>query len=180
MLSWYAVQADGAAHALAPARDARVTLPMPASRAPVGSSTQALTWFATELDGLTATVRQAAELGRHDVTAQIAAAMLEFFHRTPHPQTWLAVSQAGVDSARHLADDGILAYLLIGLGQGHSEMGHFSDAHRCFTEALDIRRRTGDRVGQEIALNCLHINLHRQEEPGVDAGRMTVIARTGT
>jgi tetratricopeptide (TPR) repeat protein len=120
---------------------------------------QALDWHETERANLVAAVRQAADLGLHETTARIAVALWGFFWRTGYHEDWLRTSEIGVRSARVLADDAVLSWLLNSLGQAHCMLGHFLAARRCFTEALAIRRRTGDRIGEGMVLNSLAINL---------------------
>jgi tetratricopeptide (TPR) repeat protein len=123
---------------------------------------QALDWHETELANLVAAVRQAADLGRPDIAAQIAVASWGFFQRTAHLEDWLAVSQIGVHCAVRLGDDSVLSMLLNSLGQVHSTMGKFADSRRYFTEALEIRRRIGDRTGEAKILNSLAVELSNQ------------------
>ena len=165
ILHWYAAQAAAAARLLAPAvRPPRVLEVIAAPDQPVCDPVSAFGWFDVELANLVAAARQAAGLSRHDIAAQISLALREFLHRTPYVDTWLVVSRLGVDSARLLGDDSVLGYLLISQGQAHNEMNAFADADRCFTEALQIRRRTGERGGEAMAFNCLGINRYCQEK----------------
>jgi tetratricopeptide (TPR) repeat protein len=160
MLRWYGEQAVVAARVLAPARRLpAAVLSQPAIPAGPAEPAQALDWFETELANLVAAVRQAADRGAHDVAAQIAIAMWDFFQRTPYQEDWLAICQAGVNSARHLGDDAVLSQLLNSLGQVYSKFGRFADSRRCLTEALAIRRRAGDRTGEAKMLNSLALDL---------------------
>jgi DNA-binding SARP family transcriptional activator/tetratricopeptide (TPR) repeat protein len=164
MLRWFGGQAVIAGQVLAPARGFPVIVPVQAAApAAMTDPAQALDWFETELANLTATTRRAAELGLHDVAAQVALAMWDFFQRTPYVSDWLAVSQAGVRSARRLGDDAVLSWLLNSLGQAHCMLGHFEDSGRCFGEALQIRRHTGDRRGEAVILNSLAVDLFYQD-----------------
>jgi tetratricopeptide (TPR) repeat protein len=99
----------------------------------------------------------------HDLAAQIAAAMWEYFQRTSHTEDWLRISEIGVNSARHLGDDALLSWLLNSLGQVHSLLGHFSASSVYLTEALAVRRRLGDRSGEAAVLNSLAIALYYEE-----------------
>jgi tetratricopeptide (TPR) repeat protein len=163
ILSWYRDQAIIAARVLAPGRSLPVSAADRPGIAAIASSAQALDWFETERASLVAAVCQAAELGWHDVAAQIAVAMWGFFQCTHHDQDWLPTSQAGVSSARHMADDAVLSWLLNRLGQVHTLRREFADSRRCLTEALDLRRRAGDRSGMAKVLNSLAIDLHYQD-----------------
>jgi tetratricopeptide (TPR) repeat protein len=60
----------------------------------------------------------------------------------------------------------MLSRLLESLGQAHSEMNRFADSDRCFTQALEIRRRTGDKAGEAMVLNSLGVSLSLRGEPG--------------
>jgi tetratricopeptide (TPR) repeat protein len=164
MLGWYGGQAVIAAEVLAPGRKFPAAVLLRQTAAPVAMTepAQALDWFEAERANLLAAARRAAELGLHDVAAQITVAMWDFFRRTPHVADWLAISEIGVRSARHLGDDAVLSSLLNSRGQVHSQHGSFADSRRCFVEALAIRRRTGDRTGEAIVLNSLAVDLAQQ------------------
>jgi hypothetical protein len=124
---------------------------------------QALGWFEAERASLVAAARQSAGLGLHEVVAQIAVAMWEVSQRTPYVQDWLAISLAGVASARCLGDDAVLGWMLNSLGVVCNKTGRFADASEYFTEALVIYRRTGDRAGEAGVLNSRAVGLSNQE-----------------
>ncbi|HEY1620976.1 MAG TPA: BTAD domain-containing putative transcriptional regulator [Streptosporangiaceae bacterium] len=163
MLRWYVREAILAAKILVP------TGRLPASMLAVTGSSlvetpkQALDWFQDELPGLLAVVPQAAALSLHEVAAQTAVAMWAYFRRRSSVADWQAVSEAGMASARLAGDDPVLAWLLNSLGQAHSDRGHFAESGRCFAEALEIRRRLGDRSGEAVILNCMGIDLSSQD-----------------
>lgn len=165
MLGWYGEQAVTAARILAPGRllPATVAVQAAAAAPAMAGPAQALDWYEAERAGLLAAARRAAGLGRHDIAAQIAVAMWDFFQRTPHADDWLAVSQTGVASARHLGDDAVLSWLLNGLGQVHGQQRRFADSRRCLSEALEIRQRAGDRHGEAAVLNSLACDLFYQD-----------------
>jgi tetratricopeptide (TPR) repeat protein len=164
MLRWYGEHTVTAARVLAPTgRLPASALFQVATLEAMTGPAQALDWYQSELANLTGAVRQAADMGMHDLAAQIAAAMWDFFRRSPHAQDWLVTSEIGVSSARHLGDNAVLSWLLNSVGQVHSREERFDDARRCFTEALDIRRRTGDQTGEAMVLNSLAIDLLYQE-----------------
>jgi DNA-binding SARP family transcriptional activator len=163
LLGWYGEQAVIAAMTLAPGR-----MPPPALLARVPASAmadpaQALDWFEAERASLAAAARQSAELGRHDIAAQIAVAVWEVLQRTPCFDDWLAISLAGVSSARHLGDDAVLSWVLNSLGVVYNRMGCFPESRRCLTEALAIKQRAGDRAGEAEVLNSLAVGLSNQE-----------------
>jgi DNA-binding SARP family transcriptional activator len=164
MLGWYGGQAVSAARTLAPGRALPATVAVQAAAtAAMDGPAQALDWYETERASLLAAARRAAALGRHDIAAQIAVAMWDFFQRTTYTDDWLAISQTGVDSARHLGDDAVLSWLLNGLGQVHGPQRKFADSHRFLSEALAIRQRTGDRHGEAAVLNSLAVDLFYQD-----------------
>ncbi len=167
MMRWYAAQAGRAAQSLAPSRRLPPAVlghaaTAATAAAPAGHG-EALDWFETERASLIAVARHAADLGLPDVAACIAVAMWGYFQRTPYAEDWLAVSQVGVDSARLYGDDDVLSWMLNGLGQVHSLHERFGDAQSCLSEALEIRRRTGDRTGEATIMNSLAIDLLYQE-----------------
>jgi DNA-binding SARP family transcriptional activator/tetratricopeptide (TPR) repeat protein len=153
MLRWYGEQVVRGALALAPRLPASDLIP--AGVAAMADPAQAIDWYEIELASLRAAVGQAAGLGLHDVVAQIAAAMWAFFIRSPYRDDWVAVTEAGMASARTLGDDALLSWLLNSLGQAHAFQHRSAEARRCLTEALEIRRRTGDRTGVAVVLNSL-------------------------
>jgi tetratricopeptide (TPR) repeat protein len=163
LLGWYGGQAIAAAQVLEPGRNfppaALTTQPFLAGSDPA----RALRWYEGELPGLLSAVRQAGQLGLHDVAAQLAIGMWPFFQRAAHLEDWLAVSRAGVASARHLDDDYLLSWLLAGLGAVCQQNDLFGEAQDCLTEALTIRRRTGNRPGQAAILNFLGMGMSRRD-----------------
>lgn len=163
MFRWYRDQVVTAARILAPGRRLPIAVVTECATLALDDSGQALDWFEAERTSLAAATQQAAELGMHDLAAQIAAAMWGFFQRTPHTEDWLQTSEIGVKSARHLDDGPLLSWLLNSLGQVHSLLGHFSASGSCLTEALVIRRRLGDRSGEATVLNSLALDLFYQE-----------------
>ena len=48
------------------------------------------------------------------------------------------------------------------LGWAYSVTGRPADAGGCFTEALEIGRRAGDRIGETLALNSIGVSLTHQ------------------
>jgi len=168
VLRWYSEQAVTAAQVLTPVSKLPITVGYLADGpAAITDPEQALDWFEGELANLVAATRQAVSRGMHDVAAQIAIAMWGFFNRTPYLEDWIAVSQMGVDSARRIGHDGALAWMLNGLGQAYyTQGGRIAESHRALTEALEIRRRTGDRGGEAAILNSLACDLFYQERFG--------------
>jgi DNA-binding SARP family transcriptional activator/tetratricopeptide (TPR) repeat protein len=182
MLRWYGEQAGRAARALGSRLPARDLFSVTGSAA-MADPAQAIDWYETELDALRAAVGQAAGLGLHDIVAQIAAAMWRFLARSPHLDDWRAVTEAGVASAQALGDDAMLSWLLTSLGQAHAGQDRFAEARACLTEALEIRRRTGDRVGEAATLNSLGMvaGLQRQFEEALHHLRSALgVLRTGS
>jgi tetratricopeptide (TPR) repeat protein len=168
MLRWYGEQAVLADRVLEPERrfpdNPLFRVPTPAHPWPtLAHPAQALRWYETELANLVTAAQRAASLGLHDVASQIAFAMRTFFIRTPHREDWLAVSEIGVASARHLGDDGTLAGLLDYLAQAYAHLGRFAESRRCLDEELSIHRRTGNRISEATALNSLAVNLCYQD-----------------
>jgi DNA-binding SARP family transcriptional activator/tetratricopeptide (TPR) repeat protein len=158
LLTWYAERAYVCALALQSARRPPLIIAVPeAVLAEQPDAAQAYCWYETELTNLTAAVRRAADLGLHEVSAQIPIAMLGFVQRTAAGEDWLAAVETGVGSARHLTDDSILGTLLNILGHLYDTRKRRGEALACYSEALAIRRRTGDRVGEARILNSIGI-----------------------
>ncbi|MGH3409043.1 MAG: ATP-binding protein, partial [Streptosporangiaceae bacterium] len=167
VLRWFSEQAVTAAQVLTPVSKLPITAGFQAGRpAAITDPEQALDWYESELANLVTAARQAAGRGLHDVAAQIASAMWGFFRRTPYLEDWVAISQIGVDSARQIGHDYALVWMLNGLGQAYGRQGRFAESYRALTEALEIRRRTGDRGGEAAILNSLACDLFYQERFG--------------
>jgi DNA-binding SARP family transcriptional activator/tetratricopeptide (TPR) repeat protein len=172
MLSWYGAQTIAAAQTLVPyrefpaiAHDLGRTLGVLA----IADREQAFAWFEAEVANLTVATRQASGTGRDDVSVKIAIGTVDFFLRTAHIKVWVSVCQQGVLSAGRLGDDAALSYLLRRLGQAYGEDRRFTDADQCFTEALEIQRRTGDTAEEARTLNSLAVSLslQGQHEPAL-------------
>ena len=154
MLRWYGEQAARAGRALVDRLPASPLFPGDVSTV-MASPAQAIDWFETELANLAAAVRRAADQGWHDIAAQIAAAMWAFFDRSPYWDAWHDITETGVASARDLSDDAVLSWLLNSLGQACNKQNRFTEALPVLTEALEIRRRAGDKTGEASVLNSL-------------------------
>jgi tetratricopeptide (TPR) repeat protein len=167
VLRWYSHQAVAAAQALTTVSRLPLTVAIPSDGlAALIEPEQALDWYESELANLIAAARQAASRGMHDVAAQIACAMWGFFRRTPYLEDWIAMSQLGVHSARQLGDEYALVWMLNGLGQAYGRQGEFTESRQALSEALEIRRRGGDRGGEAAILNSLACDLFYQERFG--------------
>jgi DNA-binding SARP family transcriptional activator/tetratricopeptide (TPR) repeat protein len=161
LLSWYGDQTVLVTWVLEPARRFPVALLPQVATEPLGltTSAEALAWYETELPALLAAPRQAEREGLHNIAAQIAAAMWDFFQRAPYLDEWIEVSELGLRCARHLGDDAVLSWLLTGLGAAHNMTGGAEAGRDYLLEALAIRQRTGDRAGQAAVLNALGVGL---------------------
>jgi DNA-binding SARP family transcriptional activator/Flp pilus assembly protein TadD len=164
LFRWYARQAATAAQVLAPARAAATDPGMHATdQEAMTDPGRVLTWCEGERPNLICAARRAADLGMHDIATRIASETWGFFERTTHVDDWLVMSQTGVDSARHLGDDAVLGRMLNCLGQVQSMRRCFEDSSRCFTEALAVLRRAGDRQGESMVLDSQAIDLFYQD-----------------
>jgi DNA-binding SARP family transcriptional activator/tetratricopeptide (TPR) repeat protein len=184
MLHWYGQQVVTAASLLAPDYEFPVVIPLQAGRpAPSNGPAKMLGWYEAERASLSAAVSQAAARGLTGVAAQIPIAAWSFFQRTPYAESCLTMSEAAVLAARSLGDTAALSYALIVLSWAYSVTGRTADADRCLTESLEIRHRTGDRVGETMALNCRAVNLHNQGrfEEAIDCmrGALGILQKTG-
>ncbi len=161
LLRWYGDQAVLATWVLEPARRfPAALLPQPATEpVPLSDPAAALDWYETELPALLAAARQAEREGQHDIAAQIAPAMWDFFQRAPYPQEWIESCELGLRSARHLGDDAVLSWLLACLGGTRMLTGQLEAGRDGLEEALAIRRRSGDRAGEAAVLNNLGVGL---------------------
>ena len=162
MLTWYGEQAVIAARLLAPTEFPEVIPAAEVSPTTMIDAADALEWYEAELANLSAAVSQAAACGLPGIAAQIPVAMRHFFKQTAYDEVRVAMGEVGVRSARRLGDDAALAAVLSVLAMGYSFTGRPADAERSFTEALDVWRRTGDRMGETVALNGMAVNLYTQ------------------
>jgi tetratricopeptide (TPR) repeat protein len=109
--------------------------------------------------------------------------MRHFFVRTPHAEACVAMSETGIRSARCLGDDAALSSVLLVLGWAYSVTGRPADADGCFTEALEIGRRAGDRIAETLALNSIAVSLTHQGrfDEAIDCLReaLDILAATG-
>lgn len=77
----------------------------------------------------------------------------------------------------------MLSWLLTSLGQAYAYQDRFALAQACLTEALDIRRRTGDRAGEAAALNTMGIvaafQLHFEESLDYMRSALAIVSDDG-
>jgi DNA-binding SARP family transcriptional activator len=160
LVTWYARALRLAAEVLAqgeqlPSVDGTVLDPLASPVPEFGSFSDALQWCQEEQEHLAWAVRSAAELGRHDIAAMMAALLWMYASRAAHMGEFLITQQIGLESARKLGDISVQGWLLAGLGDALSQAGQPEEAAVCFRQALALRQQVGRRPG----IGAMHNNL---------------------
>lgn len=168
LLTWYLHAVVAADQVVSPHRD-KVPLepPEPWCRPPsFRTAEQALAWSEAERASIVAAVQQAAGHGLHDISWKIPVTSIGFFNRRACWEEWLITHRVAVESARQLADQRAVAWVLLNLGMlyGHLRM---PEAIGYLEQALAIRRSLGDQPGVGQAANNLadaYVRLNRSDE----------------
>ncbi|MFD9704243.1 ATP-binding protein [Lentzea sp. NPDC059081] len=134
----------------------------PADVVPFTSRDEALKWCETEAGNLSAAVRQAAQLGEHEVAAAFPRALWSYYDLRKPWTEWIATYEIGMSSARLLGDDKTLAWIVRALGVAHYDLQHYDEAAALFSESLAIRRAIGDLGGTPASLDMLGTTYRRQ------------------
>ncbi|GIH10337.1 hypothetical protein Rhe02_84040 [Rhizocola hellebori] len=151
MLDHYLHAAHDGDLLLRPHQDTRITLDSPQSGvAPenLGSSADAMAWFAAEDSVLLATVDRAANEGFHVHGWQLASFLSNFLHRRGNWHQWAESHRTGLDCAARLNDVSGQAIMHRGLGYAYAELGRLDDAHRQLEQALTHFAAALDQAGQ--------------------------------
>jgi tetratricopeptide (TPR) repeat protein len=152
VLGWYLRAATQADHLLVPHRLRNADRD---STMMFDSHEQALSWCDTERAALASAVRMAAAMREHATAWQLAHVLFGY-HRLRHSwQEWLCQLRIGLAAAREVADEEAEARILNCMGAAHSNVDQHGQAHDCFSQALLIHQRRGDRGGQSSTLNNL-------------------------
>ncbi|WP_172899348.1 AfsR/SARP family transcriptional regulator [Micromonospora echinaurantiaca] len=137
---------------LHPARDA---IPIPLEPPSVGTCPEqfsdrqaALAWLDAEKRPLLAAVGRAAGLGWHRRTWQLAWVLDTFLNRQVGSSDRLDVWREGLRAAEHLGEPVAEAYTHRAIASVSTLLGDYEEAHRHFTEALDLYGRLDNLAGQ--------------------------------
>ncbi|MEV0232675.1 BTAD domain-containing putative transcriptional regulator [Nonomuraea sp. NPDC050786] len=179
-LDWYL---HGAANARAWLRPGQPAIPVPehgVEPPSFGNDREALDWLDGERPNLLAAIRQAAELGLHSHTWQLAEATWVYFELRQAWDDYGAAQLIALESARRAGDAYAEAQALDAMGNLYHRTDRLDDARDCVEQALRLFQRLGDRSQEAIAL--AHLATVRYLEgrlgEGIDlAKRSLTIAR---
>lgn len=152
LLSWYLHTMAAANARMSPKRPQvrlgdRAASPMPSPKA-FGSADEALVWCETELTNLAAVTEHAAGLGIHDVAFGLPMVLADYLYWRRPWRLWIGPLERCLAEARRCGDRPAQAWILNNLGNAHLAQHRPSDAERCFSEALELRKQDGDLLGQ--------------------------------
>ncbi|WP_344236254.1 NB-ARC domain-containing protein [Actinocorallia libanotica] len=119
------------------------------------STVEALDWLESELPGLLALQRAAAERGRHAAAWQLPETLRSLFGRRKHYRSWLDVYTIGLASARSCGDAPAQARMLVGLGDARLELREPAAAAEHYEEAVEVAQEAGHALGEAAALEGL-------------------------
>jgi tetratricopeptide (TPR) repeat protein len=129
---------------------------------PLADRDEALAWFSVERDVLLATAEWAGASG-HDTHAwQLAWALADLLELGGHFDDWIVLQRHAVAAARRLDDPGVLAGMLLILGNACARAGRLDEAMPPLWEALDRFRTAGDRARQARAETTIGEVLEQQ------------------
>ena len=164
VLDHYVHTAHAAAMLLDPHREPiELAPPQPGTSPDTPADYQrALAWFTAEHLVLLAAVRHAADAGLDTPAWQLAWTLVDFLDRRGHWHDHIASGHIGVAAAGRLGDPSVLARAHRLLARGFTLLGRFDDSSTHLHHALDLHRRTADRVGQ--AHTHLNIAFAREQQ----------------
>jgi tetratricopeptide (TPR) repeat protein len=175
LLDHYLHTASAADRLLDPGRDAiTLTAPQPGVTAErPADDQQALNWLTAEYPVLMAAVAHAATTGFDTHTWQLAWVLVTFFSRQGHWHDQAAAGRAALAAARRLADPIAQALAHRQLAQAYTLLDRADDANSQLTQALDLFRCAGDRIGQARTHVRLGVLLERRGllSPGLQHAR---------
>jgi DNA-binding SARP family transcriptional activator/Tfp pilus assembly protein PilF len=165
LLSWYMATADAGASVVSPHRysipleDAPEVAPLRFT-----SVEEALHWYDSERVNVIHAVRQAAEIGMHEVAWRLPTALSVLFSRRDNQVDCITASRIAVDSARVAGQRRGQAWALQNLGAALIRIRD-SEALEVIEQALLIRRDIGDRMGEAQSAISLADAYHKQQGP---------------
>ncbi|HEU4422177.1 MAG TPA: tetratricopeptide repeat protein [Pilimelia sp.] len=169
VLDHYLHTANAAALLRDPHRD-QIPLPPAApgvTPEPITDSTHALSWLATEHQVLLAAVRLAGQAASGTRTWQLAWAVAGYLDRQGHWSDLLDTQRTALRAARRIADRTGQAQAHRHLGNAYLRMGRLDDAHRQYSNALDLFGQLGDDVSTahvHVAVNVILDGQGRHED----------------
>jgi len=122
----------------------------------------AMTWFRVEQTTLAMATAQAAELGFHDIAAQLPIALYPFYDAGKHWSTWITTHQVGIASARCTGDRTTEGKLWCNLGNAYQDMYRPAEAVDCYEKALPLFQTVGYRQGEaKVRGNLCNVYHHQ-------------------
>lgn len=165
LLRWYMVTADAGASVVSPHRYS-IPLEDAPEVAPLrfDSVEEALHWYDSERVNVIHAVRQAAEMGMHEVAWRLPTALSVLFSRRDNQVDCITASRIAVESARIAGQRKGQAWALQNLGAALIRIRD-SEALEVIEQALLIRRDIGDRMGEAQSAISLADAYHKQQGP---------------
>jgi DNA-binding SARP family transcriptional activator/cytochrome c-type biogenesis protein CcmH/NrfG len=112
-------------------------------------------WFDAERDTLLGAVRLAAEWGLDELAWELATSAVTYYdHRCRH-EDWQLGHHLALEAVRAAGNLHGESVLLRGLGQVHIYRDDFDEAVRALDTARDLCQRTGDKLGDALAIAML-------------------------
>jgi tetratricopeptide (TPR) repeat protein len=156
LLGWYMCSADAAATAVSPHR---YNLPLDdqeASQPPAAFAgvEDALEWYDAERVNVVTATRQASAYGLHEIAWRLPASLFTMFNRRGNWADLVTTHRIALDSVRQVRTMLGEAWVLNNLGQALGRKG-LKEGIDHLQQALDIRRKQGDGVGEAQAAHNL-------------------------
>ncbi|MFF2521091.1 ATP-binding protein [Streptomyces liangshanensis] len=170
LTSWYLHTADAANAALAPYRWVPSLGSPPAGVEPLafagpGAAAAAARW----LDGLgrqdLVAVVELAEAHRLPAAWQVCVRMWNWLLLRKPWDIWIASHLAGLRAATAYGNRDDKAWVSVNLGDAYRQRGDFALARRHTTNALELRQRAGDTLGEAWAYASLGLTAADQDDP---------------
>ncbi|PRY29198.1 tetratricopeptide (TPR) repeat protein [Umezawaea tangerina] len=165
MLRWYLLAAHTANQVTSPHRPQQklvVHEDIGHLRPVFGSACDARQWSEVELRNVASAARRAAELDFHEVALGLPVVLADYLYWRKPWTVWMPALSACLAVAREAGKQDALAWILNNLGNAHLDQRTLDDASTCYAEALEIRRRLDDLIGQLWS----HIGLGRTLQAG--------------
>jgi len=176
VVDWYLRNTYAANHALAPQRHDPALAPMPVefcTNVAEFDYDSALEWCDIELPNIVSATRTAAEIGCDVAAWQLPVGCFNYLYLVKRWTLWLAWHEIGVTAARQGSDHYGLAWVLTNLALAYRELRRTDEAKAIFLEAMILRIKVDDWVGQawcRVGLGFVSIDQH---EPGLAAAYFT-------
>jgi DNA-binding SARP family transcriptional activator/Tfp pilus assembly protein PilF len=165
LLRWYTATADAGSSVVSPYRY-RIPLEDTPGVTPLvfTSVEEALQWYDSERVNVIHAVRQAAEMGLHEVAWRLPTALSVLFNRLDNQVDCITANRIAVESARAAGDRRGEAWALQSLGAALIRIRD-SEALEVLEQALLIRSEIGDRMGEAQTAISLADAYHKQQGP---------------